>query len=430
MTLNASKLEISRNFQVEMLGTPRQIEAAMRLMERPVEIELQGCRGELGETGRSMVAQVERYIDDGFLPEYPPGECMFAQLTERHTADTEQTRESRMHSVLEAGLEALEAAKGPGLNLLNIAGRTGLIVALTIVLRQVVGFHVAQALREGDSPEASRAWAVVAQTMIGPALILVGAIRNECAGTASPGARLGRICMASITMGALIAAYLTGASKNLLPTVTGVTIYTLARGLANAFFPLKDNAGGVTAVATGVRTAAYGAAQFLLDELATLAPLSGPARAAAELGYSVGADAIQGALNAFGIVVDDTISILCKSWNLLTPSVGLDSVFSDPESLQQIVLEVRAGVQLPTRTQLADALLDIGALRLSAGHAISLVVGTVALLLSEAEVGEGERGHILSGCLAIMLMMVYLPLIFGSVQRSGNSYSPQETVVP
>jgi hypothetical protein len=236
--------------------------------------------------------------------------------------------------------------------------------------------------------------------------------------------------MASITMGALIAAHLTGASDKLLPAVVGGSIYTVARGLANVFIPLQDNAGSANAATTGVATAAYGAAQFFLAELGQLAPLSGAARATAELGYSLGADAIQGVLNGFGIVVDDVISILCKSSHVLSPDPGWDSVFSDPEALRQMVLEVRAEVRRPTRTQLADALLDIGALRLSAGHAIALVMGAVASLLSSSKVDDGDQGHIMSGCLALMAMIIYFPLVFGSAKRTDNTYALQETVVP
>ncbi|WP_242485716.1 hypothetical protein [Pseudomonas sp. TH41] len=115
---------------------------------------------------------------------------------------------------------------------------------------------------------------------------------------------------------------------------------------------------------------------------------------------------------------------------MLSPTPGMDSIFSDPEALQQVVLEVRAGVQRPTRTQLADALLNIGALRLSVGHAIALVTGAVASLLSNSEIEEGYQGHVMSGCLALMAMIIYFPLVFGSTKRTDNFYTLQETAVP
>lgn len=430
VTLDPSALCTFSDFSATTLGTPRQVGAAMARVESHVTIELEECQATLGETDRRVVEQVERYIEHGVLPENPPDELMFAQITGLLAGDTGQTRESRLQIMLQAGMEWLEAAKGPGLNLLNVAGRTGLIVALTVVLRQVVAYHVEQALREGDSREAGRAWAVVAITMIGPALTLIGAIRNECDGTASLSSRLGRVCMASVTMGALIAAHLTASTEKLLPAVVGGSIYTVARGLANVFIPLKDNAGSSNAATTGAATAAYGVAQFFLAELGQLTPLSGAARAAAELGYSLGADAIQGVLNGFGIVVDDVISILCKCSHVLSPNPGLDSVFSDPEALSLGGLEVRMDVQLPTRTQFADALLDIGALRLSAGHAIALVIGAVASLLSSSEIDDGDQGYVMSGCLGLMAMIIYFPLVFGSAKRTDNLYMVNETAIP
>jgi hypothetical protein len=430
VVLDPSALCASAQSSLASMGTPRQIGAAMERMQRDVVLQMQESYTQLGEIDRNVVGRADDFIDRGDLPEESINEDMFTRVAGLNAADVEQTRESRRQTMLQAGMEWLEAAKEPGLNLLHVAGRTGSIVALTVVLRQVIAYHVEQALREGDSPEATRAWAVVAMAMIGPALTLMGAIRSECDGTASPASRLGRVCMASVTMGGLIAAHLTGASKTLLPAMLGGSVYTLARGLANVFIPLQDNAGRANAATTGAATAAYGAAQFLVAELGQLAPLSGGARAAAELGYSLGADAIQGLLNGFGMVVDDVVSILCKSWHVLSPNPGLDSVFSDPQVLQQTVLEVRAGVQRPTRTQLADALLNIGAMRLSAGHAIALVTAAVASLLSHSEVEDDYQGHIMSGCLALMAMIIYFPLVFSCAKRTDNSYTLQETVIP
>jgi hypothetical protein len=158
--------------------------------------------------------------------------------------------------------------------------------------------------------------------------------------------------------------------------------------------------------------------------------LSGPARAAAELGYSLGADAIQGLLNGFGVVVDDIVGIVCKSWHVLSPTPTQDSPLFDLEALPEKILEVRAGVQRPTRTQLADALLNVGAMRLSVGHSFALVMGAVATLLSNSEIEEGYQGHVMSGCLALMAMIIYFPLVFGSVKRTDNLYELQETVIP
>jgi len=426
LTLDPSALASSSDFRVASLGTPRQIQAAMERMGRALNAQEGETYRQLGETDRVVVGRASDFIEGGCLPSESINEDFFARIGQLNAMDTEQTRESRTRSVLDAGLEMLEQAKGPGLNLLNVAARTGLVVALTTVLRQVVSFYVEQAIQEGDSPQASQAWAVAAVTMIGPAMSLMGAIRDECAGTANLQTRLGRVCMASIHMGSLIAAHLTGASSSMLTSAIATNVYTVARDVTNAFFPLQSNAGDATASATAVTTVSYGAVQFLLAEVGALMPPSGAGRFAADLGYSLGADVIQGGLNAAGAVIDDFIFILCRSWPLLSPTAGLDSALSDPESLQRSVLEVRAGARLPSREQLADALLNVNASRTSAFQAINLAVGAAAVELALSDYSETSQGHILNICLMGMLMLIYFPFIWSCSQRSDRSWSPEQ----
>jgi hypothetical protein len=426
LMLSPSTLEGSSAFHPAMLGTPRQVAAAMATMGQRVEIQMREMYTQLGETDRIVVGRASDFIESGDLPQEFINEDLFELVAESNRTDIEQTPESRMRTVLEACLELLEKAREPACNLLNVTARTGLVVTLTTVLRQLVGFYVEKAIREGDSPEASRAWEVAAITMIGPAMSLMGAIRDECTGTASLQSRLGRVCMASITMGALIAAHLTGASSTMLSGIINTNIYTVARDLANAFFPLQDNAGTASAGATGVTTVAFGAVQFLLAELGALMPLSGPGRYAAELGYSLGADVIQGVLNATGAVIDDFIFILCRSWTVLSPSAGLDSVLSDSESLQQSVLQVRAGARLPSSEALASAFLNVNASRTSAFQALNLAVAAAAAELALTDLGEDTQGHVVNVCVMLMLMLIYFPFIWSCSQRTDNQWSPEQ----
>ncbi|BCX66984.1 MULTISPECIES: hypothetical protein [Pseudomonas] len=411
------------DFRADILGTEREIVAGMTRLDRPVSMALRECHDELGETGQVTAGEVRLFIENGEIRSY---DDFSARLSEMNRTDNQQTRESRMHSVITAGMELLEGVRGPGLNLLNVTARTGLIVTLTTVLRQLVGYYVEKAIREGDSTDASRVWAVAAITMIGPAMSLMGAIRDECAGAATLQTRLGRVCMASITMGAFIAAQLTGATNTMLSTVIGTNVYTVARDVTNAFFPLQDNAGGATALSTGVTTAAYGAVQFSLEHLNALMPLSGAGRYAAELGYSLGADVIQGVLNGLGAVTDDFIFILCRSWPLLSPSVGLDSAQFDPESLQRSVLEVRAGARLPSREQLANALLNVNASRTSAFQALNHALGAAAVTLALSDLDEGTQGHLLVVGLAMVLMLIYFPFIWSCSQRTDRANAPAQ----
>ena len=403
-------------FRARALGSSREVAAGMTRLARNVESVLQRCREEQGETGQNVAAAVDAYILEGGSLQGAQLGALSAAVGRYDACDTQQTRESRMQSVLDAGLELLESARGPGLNLLNVTARTGLIVALTTVLRQLVGFYVEKAIREGDLPEATHAWLVAAIAMIGPAVSLIGAIRDECAGTANLQTRLGRVCMASITMGALIAAHLTGASSSMLSTAVNTTVYTFARDLCNAFFPLNDNAGAVNNRATAVSMAAFGTVQYLLEQLAPLMPLSGPGRAAADLGWSLGADAIAGAVNALGAVADDCVFILCRSWSLLSPSVGLGSL--DIESLEQRVLEVRTEARVPTAQQLGNAMFNNAASRTSAFMGLVLTLGAAAVELSLTDFGENTQAQILNIGLGMMMMLIYFPFIWSCSQSA------------
>ncbi|MGN8345633.1 hypothetical protein ACLEJQ_18710 [Pseudomonas sp. SMV71] len=412
------------NFQLDQLGPPKHVAMGLVHLGNAMAAPLEELSADLGQHDRDLTDRIAQFIETGVTLHEPDSNAIFDLINQR--AKGCESREDRLKSVLEAGMELLEAAKGPGLNLLNVAGNTGVIIALATGLREYVGYLVGQALSEGDTPEATRAWAAVALAMTGPALTLMGAIRRE-GGEASWKSRLGSVCIASAALGGCVAAVLTGAASKLFPAMAGGVVYIMARALAQSFFPLRDNAGPANAASTAVTAAAYGAFQFALAELGKVMPLSGPARAAEALGHDFGADAIKAGLNALGMVADVAILIICKSWHVLSPQPGSDSVFSDPESLRQVALEVRAGVQWPTRTQLADAFVNVAGARLSYGHAISLIVGAAGALLSKYDLSEDSQGHILNGCFAVMMMLLYFPLIFANLKQTSNTYALQET---
>jgi hypothetical protein len=378
-----------------------------------------------GQEDLDIRSRISEFVEEGHLPAESERSGIFSFIDEG--AAGTGNREDRLKAVLEAGMELLEAAKGPGLNLLNVAGHTGIIIALATGLRQYVGYLVEQAMREGDTPEAARTWATVALAMIGPALTLMGAVRREVAGESTWKSRAGSLFMGIAVFGGTLGAVLTGAAAKLFPTMAGGVVYIMARALAQSFFPLKDNAGPANAAVTGVTAAAYGAFQFALAELGKAMPLSGPARAAEGLGYNFGADVIQATLNALGMIADVATLTVCKSLDVLSRKLGPDSVFSDPESLQQMALEVRAGVQWPTRTQLADAFINVAGARLSFGHTVSLFVGAAAALLSESEIGEDAQSHVLNGCFAVMMMLLYFPLIFTNLKATDRTFTPDST---
>jgi hypothetical protein len=407
-TIEPGEIAASSGFRASRLSQKKDVVALVRWGEQ-VENEVRGCNGTLGETDRVEADAIGRYVLYGDLSETSAVDSVFPRLAELDSADTVQTPESRMHCVLHACREWLEAARGPGLNLLHVAGRTGTIVALASVAREVVSHYIKEALREGDSTEAAQAWGVAAFVLVDLLALLLGAIRNELKGNGSVPARIGRLCMAGITIGSFIAAHLTGASKSLLAAMAGGSMYTVVRGACNACITLPNNAREPNAANTGATALVYSLMQFALNEVSGAIPVSD----------RVGAGAIGAMLNALGMVADDYIGLLFRSSDVLSPHAGRDSVFLDPQS----ALEVRASAQWPSATEWESAASGIGALRGAAVHSFTLFIGAVAALLSSAEVDEGDERHILSACVAFMAFIIYFPLIFGSAKPSGNSFT-------
>jgi hypothetical protein len=417
--LDASKLEIG-DFSVKSLGTNREITAGFELMDRATNSYVEELKTGLGESDMDAVVQIERYVYNGDIPEGDEKNGIFATLNVGATGT--ETREGRLKAVLEAGLGLLEDAKGPALNALNIAMHTGTIIVLATLLREYVASQVVDAIGKGDTSEAPEAWAAVALAMTGPALILAGKIGEWYATGERPTALsiVSCLCMASAVMGSTIAAGVTGTASKLFPSLVGGLAYHGARAAAEFVSQLKvDNAEPANLKANVALATFHGLVFGALREVVSHIPLSGSARAAAQLSYDFGADAIQAGLNGFAMIGDKAFSIFSRC--LLSPPQGLDSVFSDPESLQQMKVKVRAGLRLPTGTHLADAA-TLGGLRLSFGHAVNLVGGAVALWLSGTEISEDNQSHIVNCCLAATMMLLYVFLSYGT-SKSSHTYA-------
>lgn len=422
--LDASRVEI-KSFRASDLGDSKLVAASLGRLDGLVDSSFNAI--ELGQFDSDTVSGFGRYVDhgDNEFVGINLGAAFGKRLEE---APDTASREGRLKAVLDAGLELLEAAKGPALDMTHIAGRTGLVIVLASLLREYIASLVVHATREGDTPEAALAWATVAAAMTGPVLILLGAIRRECAGEASWKSRLGAALMAIAVVGGAMMAFFTGAASKIFPAMAGGVVYIMARAVGDAFFPLNDKTGPANAVATGVTAALYSVVQGLLGELIEIMPLSGAARATEGLGYDFGADAIKAGFNGLGMVVDVAVLTMCKSW--LSPQPGLDSPSFDPGSLQMI-MEARATVQWPTRTQVANAFVNVAGTRISYGHALALIGGAATAWLSESDFGDETQGHLLKGCLAVMTMLLYFPLIFANLKRTDNTFNlPQPTITP
>ncbi|WP_213991495.1 hypothetical protein [Sodalis sp. dw_96] len=185
-------------------------------------------------------------------------------------------------SVLSNDFEVLSgnAARRAG-NVIAVATRTGTIVALTTLLRQMVGFALAHNVCSlGQNASLTpRMVAGISSLLIGPGLNLAGAVRDERNGAATSTSRISRISMGLLSLGGLLiaAAYNPVEVIGHKLSVIGpqMATYTLARDLLQTLFPLHEN-GGINVTGTLCSAFMYGIAQVLLAQgMMTLAPQSG-----------------------------------------------------------------------------------------------------------------------------------------------------------
>ncbi|NUT77277.1 hypothetical protein HNO86_19720 [Pseudomonas sp. C1C7] len=322
-----------------------------------------------------------------------------------------------MHAILQAGLELFESTKGPALNLLNVVGRTAAIVVFSEVLSQIAGYYAQLAVDQGDTPEALKTWGALALGVAGPALALLGGIRNDRNGTSSTSSNVARLLMFLLTSALLIAGFVTNTLPKVFAPLAGGAVYTLVRGLLNACFPLVDKTGSPSAKAIAVTTVTYAVAQGLLDKLGQLTPLAGAARAAAGLGWSLGADAIKGLLNGFGMALDDIVYLYSKH---MLPGV---------KPAEEEDLWVRVAPHVPSASDLADAAGNIGSMRLCAVVSFNVGLATIDSLLKSADDEKDTRWYVLTACFAILALMIYPLLVKGSASGKDDKQPLNESPI-
>lgn len=155
--------------------------------------------------------------------------------------------------------------------------RTGLVTGTLTVLRQLIGFSMEKALQSNAASPLTRNVIGGIALAIGPVLNTLGAIRDECNGTANAETRLARLAAFALSIAAFAAAI---SVPTVLPALASfgpqMAFYTFAQDLVNLFCPTKDN---TTANANGTAAtgALNGALQFLsFTGMNYTAPHSGP----------------------------------------------------------------------------------------------------------------------------------------------------------
>ncbi|MGN8273825.1 hypothetical protein [Pseudomonas sp. SMN5] len=155
--------------------------------------------------------------------------------------------------------------------------RTGLVTAILTVVRQLIGFALEKLLQSNAASPLTRNVIGSIVQMIGPLLNVLGAVRDECNGTANRETRLARL-LTLVISGLAFAAAATVPSA--LPALASfgsqMAFYTFAQDLVSLFCPAGDNAKanlGGTAVAGLIN----GILQFLsFTAMNYTAPRSGP----------------------------------------------------------------------------------------------------------------------------------------------------------
>ncbi|WP_225917552.1 hypothetical protein [Pseudomonas zanjanensis] len=126
---------------------------------------------------------------------------------------------------------------------LTISGlRTGLVTGALTVIRQLSGFILEKTLQSNAASPLTRSVMGGVTQCIGPLLNILGAIRDECKGTANAETRLARAITLGMSTLALVAAI---AAPSALPALassgSAMLFYTFAQDLVSLFCPTGDN---------------------------------------------------------------------------------------------------------------------------------------------------------------------------------------------
>ncbi|MBT2339692.1 hypothetical protein J7E36_11105 [Pseudomonas fluorescens] len=162
-------------------------------------------------------------------------------------------------------------------NMTHSALRTGLVTGTLTVIRQLVGFALEKTLQSNAASPLTRSVIGAVAQSIGPLLNILGAIRDECNGTANQETRLARLLTLTLSgLAFAAAATVPSALPALASFGSQMAFYTFAQDLVSLFCPAGDNAKanpGGTAAAGLIN----GILQFLsFTAMNYTAPHSGP----------------------------------------------------------------------------------------------------------------------------------------------------------
>ena len=266
-----------------------------------------------GQTEIDMTHLTHVYLDSGQMP------SGIALPTPSNTAPT---RIERAVALLESCQAALS---GPADNLAAVGGRTGVIVAMSVALRETIAYYVQQALDSNDVSEANRAWATAGVFMVGPCLNLLGLVREEWQGSANLRSRLGRLSMLGLTLGTGIAVGLQGGLARMTTSTVSTTLYALMRDVMNTFFPLNSNVTEFNLLPTAAAAGLTGVFGGMLEWLAPYLPGSGQTGsggAAQGLDYDLFGTLLHSLTTVCGAIQDDLTLLGLNFHGTAPPGAG------------------------------------------------------------------------------------------------------------
>ena len=330
---------------------------------------------------------------------------------------------------------------------------TGLIVGTLTTIRQLLGFAIEKCMQSNAASPLTRNVIGGISLMIGPALNILGALRDECNGTANAHTRLSRLATLTLSMAAFGVAL---ATPQALPALASfgpqMGFYTLARDLVHLFVNITDNA-PPTAGGVAARGALFGGLQFLAGTaMDTTAPNSGAGYAmSADSGPSSTDNSLAAQLRVWMERATDTsmssnpspesrAEEILKS---LTPVLGHDVLRGAYNGGIEIVDAVLGGelmyalqdkkapegyrvkfdyARIPNASQIADGMLTTAAMRTSFGQTIMAAAISAGTYFASLGLPPAVTNHAVNGVVAAVAFAGFPGFVFA---HAGNK--PEET---
>lgn len=393
---------------------------------------------------------------DGSIEEYIAikiGEMDPSIKTEQSPTATIQRAQTITDSLGELlgklGRNEFEGDLGRWASNLTISGlRTGLVVGTLTTIRQLIGFALEKTLQSNAASPLTRNVIGAISLMIGPALNIIGAVRDECNGTANTQTRLARLATLTLSMAALATA---AAAPQALPALASygsqTAFYSFASDLVNLFLPISDNS-NPNATGTVATAGLNGALQFLaFTAMNHTAPNSGPGYAMSAGSAPPTADEVfatqlsdwlarntEAAVSVELPVENRTTEIL----ESLAPVIGHDVLRGTYNAGADIASQVLGGEimhalqpeknpegfriklmppRIPSAEHVANQFLTTNAIRTSMSETIITVVLSASRYFSTLPISKAEVDHIVNALVAAV--------VFAS--RPGFVYAHQGT---